>query len=301
MKLLALINAASGARRRQGMTLLELMVSMTLLTVIVLGLYSMFDQTQKALIRGSEEVDVQETARSAFRVMLEELDQARVAHEFDGTNFAIAPNTNAPRYLRQVLIDGSTNFHGLQDFFFLTREGPRTKVVGYFVRAASDPRRGMIPRPADSNLWTAGVGSLYRFELATNYLHVGNRHLQTNFQNFLIDYAPHPFYRQPLMTNVQKVADGVVNLRIIGYTNGTLVSFGDPTNNRANAFVAETNHRNPSHVAIQMGVLEPKTLAQARLIPGTFAVSNYLYRASPNVLMLRARVPLRIDPDTRLP
>ena len=301
MKLLTLMKADPAARGRQGMTLLELMVSMALLTIIVLGLYSMFDQTQKALIRGSEEVDVQETARSAFRVIMEELDQARVAHEFDGTNFAFAPNTNAPRYLRQVLIDGSTNFHGLQDFFFLTREGPRTKLIGYFVRAASDPRQGMIPRPADSNLWTVGVGSLYRFEMSTNYLHVGNRFLQTNFQNHLIDYNPHPFYRQLTMTNVQKVADGIVHMRIVGYTNGTLVSFGDPTNNVANAFMAETNHRNPSHVAIAMGVLEPKTLAQARLIPGTFAVSNYLYRSAQNVLMLRARVPLRIAPDTRLP
>ncbi len=297
MKLLQLMKSPAVDRRR-GMTLLELMVSMALLTVIILGLYSMFNQTQQALLRGAEEVDVQETARSSFAVLVNELDQARVSHLVDATNFAFAPNTNAPTYLRQALIDGSVRTQQLQDLFFLTREGSQWKGVGYFVRATADPRQAMIPRPADANLWNVGVGSLYRFEMTTNHLRTDAYFLQTNFFNFLIDQLPYSNYRS--YTNVQKVADGIVHLRAIGYTNQTLVSFGNVTNNIPNLFLTSTNHDNPTHVDIELGVMEPKTLGQARVIPGTFAVSNYLFRASANVLMLRARVPVRIDPATSL-
>jgi prepilin-type N-terminal cleavage/methylation domain-containing protein len=312
MKLAQLIRSASPARSRAGMTLIELMISMTLLTVIILGLYSMFDQTQKAMIRGSEQVDIQETARTAFRVILEELDQATASYKPGATNFYFGPNTNAPFFLKQGLIGNQERAHFLQDFFFLTRETNQWKLIGYFVRANATVSPSLSPntqpvfpdvaraRPADATAWSAGVGSLYRYEHSVNYLLADQNHLQTNFANFLVDDLTHSFHRNSMVTNVTKVADGIVHMRLKGFTNNTLVAFGDLANNVANIFLTETNRNIPSHIELEIGVLEPSTLQQARLIPSTFAVSNYLYRASGNVLMLRARVPLRIQSNNRL-
>lgn len=294
------------------MTLIELMISMTLLTVIILGLYSMFNQTQRAMIRGAEQVDIQETARTAFRVILEELDQATATYKPGATNFYFGPNTNAPVFLKQGLIGNQERAHFLQDFFFLTRDGNQWNIVGYFVRANATVAPSLNPntepvfpdaaraRPGDANLWTAGVGSLYRYEQSVNYLLADHLHLQTNFANFLVDDLVHSFRRNSSVTNIQKVAEGIVHMRLRGYTNHTLVAFGEVTNNVANIFMSEMNRSIPSHIELEIGVLEPSTLQQARLVPSTFAVSNYLYRASPNVLMLRARVPLRINSNTRL-
>ena len=300
------------------MTLIELMISMALLTVIILGLYSMFDQTQKAMIRGSEEVDIQETARSAYRVILEELDQATATYTPGATNFYFGPNTNVPSYLDLALIGNNVRTNFLQDFFFLTRDGNQMKLIGYFVRANATVAPSQLPntqpvfpdvlraRPADANLWTNGVGSLYRYEQSVNYLLAGDRHLQTNFANFLVDDLFHSFHRNSRVPNVQKVADGIVHFSLRGYTNGTLVAFVDPANNfhlRDNIpkiFMTETNRNIPSHIELELGVLEPGTLQQARLIPSAFAVRNYLHRSSGNVLLLRARVPLRIGSNTRV-
>ena len=340
MKLLTLMTRQSANRCRRGMTLLELMVSMAILTVIILGLYSMFEQTQKALLRGGEEIDVQETGRSAFRVILSQVDEVAAAgvyyatnysqppierYRVFSTNFYVAANTNAPfyaarpwyyfpngrpkdkRYLQQDLIGGETQQHQLQDFFFLTREGLDWKCTGYFVRATAEPSRGMVPRPADAILWQQGVGSLYRFEMKMNYLRMDNEFLQTNIANFFVNPTTGSTVDDPSasrdFSSVQRVADGIMHMRVGCYTNGALVPFVDTFNNitlRDNDpadFVTLTNGQSPSHITIEMGVLEPKTLGLARAIPGGVGASNILRRAAGNVLMFRQRVPVRTRND----
>jgi prepilin-type N-terminal cleavage/methylation domain-containing protein len=330
MKLLTLMTRQSANRCRRGMTLLELMVSMSILTVIILGLYSMFEQTQKALLRGAEEVDVQEIGRSAFRVILSQVDEVAAAgvyyaanSQVFSTNFYVAANTNAPfyaarpwyyfpngrpkdkRYLQQDLIGGETRQHQLQDFFFLTREGLDWKCTGYFVRATAEPTTNqlMVPRPADAILWQQGVGSLYRFEMKTNYLRMDNEFLQTHIANFFVIPITGSYPKDFPFENVVRVADGIIHLRVGCYTNGVLVPFVDTFNNitlRDNDpadFVTLTNGQSPSHITIEMGVLEPKTLGLARAIPGGVGASNILRRAAGNVLMFRARVPVRTRND----
>lgn len=336
MKLLTLIKRRSANRSRQGMTLLELMVSMALLTVIILGLYSMFEQTQKALLRGGEEVDVQETARSAFRVMLSQVDEVAAAGVFYATNFNVSPaqpyqgfstnflvrqNTNRldpanPDYLIQGLVgtDPVTGLvpnerrHELQDFFFLTREGRDWKCTGYFVRATAEPKDLLVPRPGDSALWQQGVGSLYRFELKTNYLRMNDLFLQTNVANFFVNPTTGSTVDDPsasrVFSTVHRVADGIVHLRVITHTNGAMVPLIGGVNNLTPAdnvpshSVTLTNQQTPSHIEIELGVLEPKTLGLARSIPAGVGASNLLYRSAGNVLMFRARVPVRTRNDS---
>ena len=313
MKLLTLMKRPQTGRRRQGMTLLELMVSMSLLTVIILGLYSMFDRTQRALIRGGDEVDVQETGRSAFRVILSHVDRANSPDILGFTNLIIKPNTNwnnmlnLQQTLTQQLVDGSIRIHQLQDFFFLTREGSDWNGRGYFVREAANPHDGPYPIPnrGDSNLWVNGVGSLYRFELTTNHLLTDELFFQTNIANVFQKPSSMSLVNDPTAsrsyTNIYRIADGIVHLRVVGYTNGSLVSFGPLADNIPATSVALTNGQRPSHLEIELGVLEPKVLEEMRAMPNATIVRDKLFEKAANVLMFRARIPLRAGNDTEYP
>ena len=67
------------ARRlaERALTLLEMMVAMSLLLVIVVGLYAMFDQTQRAFRGSLTQSDVLEAQRASMYIMSLELEQCR--------------------------------------------------------------------------------------------------------------------------------------------------------------------------------------------------------------------------------
>ena len=56
-------------RRTGGFSLLELMIAVGLLTVIIIALYAMFDQTQKAFRQSLNQADLSEGGRSALDLM----------------------------------------------------------------------------------------------------------------------------------------------------------------------------------------------------------------------------------------
>ncbi|MEY3275687.1 MAG: hypothetical protein RL153_953, partial [Verrucomicrobiota bacterium] len=58
-------------------SLVELLVSVGLLSIVILALYAMFDQTQRALRGSVGQVDVLEGARSAIDLVRRDLEQAR--------------------------------------------------------------------------------------------------------------------------------------------------------------------------------------------------------------------------------
>ena len=64
-------------RAERALTLLEMMVAMSLLLIIVLGLYAMFDQTQRAFRSGLTQTDVLESQRAAMDIMARDLEQSR--------------------------------------------------------------------------------------------------------------------------------------------------------------------------------------------------------------------------------
>jgi len=72
---------------RQGFSLIEMLVAVGLLSVVILALYAMFDQTQRALRGSVGQVDVFEGSRSALELMSKDLEHARPAGVFDGPHF----------------------------------------------------------------------------------------------------------------------------------------------------------------------------------------------------------------------
>src|SRR5947207_83087 len=77
------------ATRRQGsaaFTVTELMVAVSLMTLIVLALYAMFNQTQRAMRANEAQVDSAERGRGVLELVSREMESARVGLRADATN-----------------------------------------------------------------------------------------------------------------------------------------------------------------------------------------------------------------------
>ena len=74
------VNPAARARRGgQGFSLAELLVAVSLLSVVVLALLSVFNQTQKAFKSSLNQVDIDEAARATLDMIARDIEQAAVA------------------------------------------------------------------------------------------------------------------------------------------------------------------------------------------------------------------------------
>jgi hypothetical protein len=297
-----------------GFSLIEIMVTVGLLTFIILGLLLMFNQTQRAFRTGMTQTDVLEAGRATMDLVTRDLEQMTPSqypdYLFNGlryraTNFYVEPspgfswvdplvqelpgNPNLPR----------TNL--VQRFFFLSKLNQDWLGTGYEVL------------PDDAN---GLVGTLYRFS-ATNYPRGGFLNLAGQF----------PFVAS---TNMSRIADGIVHLRLRAFgKNGYLVT----TNlfNRTNAAVQVrlngpyTNIPNavafgsaaygsradylqascyfmsnavPGYLELEMGILEPQIMQKYRSIGVPLAARTYLSNHVAQVHIFRQRIPIRnVDPS----
>ena len=72
-------NAHLRVRRSQAFTLLELLVAVSVMTLIIYALYALFNQTQMALRKNAAQVDVNEGGRAAMEMIVRELSQMEVS------------------------------------------------------------------------------------------------------------------------------------------------------------------------------------------------------------------------------
>ena len=113
-------NAVS-TRPRRGFSLVEILVTVALLSVIILGLVAMFNQTRRAFTSSITQVDVLESGRSAADLIAREMEQMTAANSLLMTNFFVSLPATSAQPLIQPLVDPSesqTNI--IQDVFFLT-------------------------------------------------------------------------------------------------------------------------------------------------------------------------------------
>ena len=153
---------------RRAFSLLELLVAIGLLSLIVLALYAMFDQTQKALHASVGQVDVMESGRSAMDLLVRDIQQAQSPNLVPTTNADGGGVTNINLAIRKrTFVSGSSIFDPpgvndvlhrdfpLNELFFLTPfQGNQWGALGYFV--AHGTNAGFA---ADENL-----GTLYRYQ-----------------------------------------------------------------------------------------------------------------------------------------
>src|SRR5580658_5908383 len=83
-------------RRRPGwgFTLVEIMVTVALLSVIILGLVAMFNQTRRAFTSSLAQVDVLESGRGAADMIARDLEQMVPAYVQGVPNFYVLTSGN---------------------------------------------------------------------------------------------------------------------------------------------------------------------------------------------------------------
>src|SRR5688572_12308177 len=99
----------------RGFTVIELMLAVAILGIIVFALFSVFNQTQRALRRSETNTDVNQKARALSEIIALEIEQAQVTRSFhfitDSGNRVAVKEVNMlgglerdPNYLPQTFV-----------------------------------------------------------------------------------------------------------------------------------------------------------------------------------------------------
>lgn len=240
-----------------GLSLIEIMVSVALLTVIILGLLGMFNQTQKAFRSGMAQVDVLDSARASMEMMTRELEQTTASGSF-ATNLEISTLTTSVRLPTYNI----TNV--LQKYFFLTKSNNLLIGTGYLVT-----NRTLYRFSSNINLY-APPESLYgAFTTATTNTGLG-RVAEGVVHLRLRAFNKHgEFYRNS--------------------TNSP--SRPDPSNPSEQNFSFRGNDL-PSFVELEFGVVEPQVLGQIKSMPVS-AATQFLENQAGRIHLFRQRIPIR--------
>lgn len=299
--------------------MVELLVTMTLLSLIVLALMAVFSSTQRAFRASVTQTDVLEGSRAAMDLMSTDLRAMTPCdgyYSFTG-NFYPASSVISTNPVNFFVLDnsyaycsysggGALLYHPLQQslpgtgvqrvntlnyFFSLGRENTKWTGVGYVVNATNQsPLYPLYRFYAETNIAASPVGLYWAFVNAVN---------------------------QSQWTNMSHVLDGVVHLTVradgaSGYwmTNfyqwrGTQWSTNDnmwflpplPPSPEVGCFCF--SNVVPAAVELELGVLEDRTLQRAESLPFlSVAQSNYLAQQSGHVHLFRQRVTIpNVDPS----
>lgn len=287
------------SRLERAFSLIEVMVAVTLMSVIVIGLLAMFAQTQRAFRTGVTQVDVMESGRAACEMLARELEQIRPTDLPNTLNLFVQWNG----YTLPQTLPGTDTFGNsqsrtnvLDDLFFFTRENRNWQGIGYRVES-----RNM-------------VGTLYRYE--TNVVNLDFPALVYNWERDTGSDTPkfrdEVFFRQ---AGRSRVIDGVVHLRVLAYdSNGALITpdsnFLGPLGSIGSVGVSNRVQRAlvvapdlnleyhfrsnavPAYLDLELGILEQKTAERCRNLP-LEAQAKYLESKAGNVQIFRQRIALR--------
>ncbi len=290
------IHSSSGAvtdavRRGRGFSLIEVMVTVTLLSVIILGLVTMFNQTQRAFTMSLNQVDVLEGGRTACDMIARDLEQNAPSYYSGAYNFYVNPPQSTPganyNYVWPLANSPDVRTNVMEQLYFLTRYNQQWNAVGYEI---------------DPNSLTNGVGTLYRYS-ATN---VPATNLLNQINNFV--FATLPLSSN---TNFNRIIDGVVNFRIRTFspnirtfsTNGDLIigrntstSINAVTNNiSGNEYLYQfRSNAVPAYVEVELGILETRTLERYNSYSNNPSLAlPYLTNHAAQVHIFRQRIPIR--------
>lgn len=289
---------------RSAFSLIEIMVTVALLAIIILGLVAMFNQTRRAFTSSLAQVDVLEAGRSAADMIARDLEQMAPAGYSNTVNFYVydSPNygTTSGLLVSQLADPADKWTNIIQELFFLTPSPPNNGVwtgIGYRLQPSDEYN---------------SIGSLYRYYVSgltfTNSLAASNVFGQNTI-----------FRNANVWTNYNRIIDGVTYFRVLAYEpNGVLITNGnfnlanspqtiqvkaDPNYPGYDYQYAFYSNAVPAYVEIELGILETQALERYRSYgPGTQAANNYLTTHPGVVHIFRQRIPIRdVDPSTVFP
>jgi len=260
-----------------------------LLSLITLGLFAMFNQTQRVFRVGMTQVDVLEGGRIVSDMLTRELQQMRPSYQPNAVNFfsinayLAAGASRTP--LLQVMPGNAQpkRTNEIDNVFFLMRENQKWIGVGYIIAGAND-----------------GVGTLYRYSQELSALQPPNA-LFTRFDQFSTT-ALSP-------ANLSQVLEGVVHFRVRAYNPaGRLIiapiNGAQDNSNVVPGFWADDvdvyqfrSNAVPATVELELGILESRTLRRAESIPDATTRRKFLEDQAGKVHIFRLRLPIRnVDP-----
>jgi len=298
---------SSPTLNRAGFSLIEILVTVGLLSFIILGLLAMFIQTQKAFRGSMKQTDVMAAGRAIMDMLGRELSQMTPSQMARTTNFLVEVE---PTFAKPPLLMGlpgtsrppppaqECRTNVVQRFFFLSLVNQDWVGTGYVVVGE----------------YNNGMGTLYRW--TGNARNFGVSQLSSNFLNL------------PL-SNFSRVADGIVHLRVRAFATNGFPIVGGFTNAawfRTNALATGTypvkntsgfwdgsmpdqvdcyfnSNAVPASVELELGILEPNITDRAKSIPSpapppippaaAVAARDYLSNHVAQVHLFRQRVPVR--------
>jgi type II secretory pathway pseudopilin PulG len=287
-------------------SLLEMLVVMSLLTLIVLGLYSVFEHTQKALRSNNAQVDVMETGRAAMDLLSRELETAMATgqigtntNSFHMTNTVSVYNTTTHDGFTMRLNDGTIRTNVLEDLFFMSRSNNWWTAYGYFVGAVSN---NLI---VTNVVWQSGMGTLYR-STAQNNPPLMQFHDVSQFNALVQQLVFGHWY----LTNSYQIADGVVHFRVRPLdADGQIMkpyvldrNLNVKTNynvlNELNPIAHEyqmrfASNQLPAFLELELGLLPPQVLQRVRAIENAAAQRNFLTNQANAVVLFNKVIRLR--------
>ncbi len=300
-------------RRNSGFSLLEVLVAVGLMSIVVLALYSMFDQTQKALRANAGQSDVSEAGRAAMELVTRDIEKAWASRVPAVTNNLVIRRTY-PDSVINGIGDDFTRDSAFHEVFHLCQPDVGVSPgFGLFVAEETNPLQRV----------TNSIGTLYRYEVSGVSPVLDSN---GNSLGSVADFAPstlvrpgtafrtfNNFWREfdrpdaAVRTNASRLIDGVVFFRMFAYASSGVVL--DRTVTFTNDIPADVvpfflsgpdvenlttfgNAALPSAVEVELGIMPPRLLAQFRSLSPSLQAS-FLARNFANILVFRQRIALR--------
>lgn len=302
------------------LTILEMLVSVALLSFIILGLTAMFIQTQKAFKTGIKQVDSTDAGRAVIEMVAGDIAQMTDPHFVNVTFPEYTPQqavplpappptlwwSYSPNFLFQIFTNVDNQkvvqvTNELEDIYMTVQTNMNWLGIGYTVSNwFTNGTGGTLP----------GVGTLYRFVI-TN---VGPLFYTNTLFSTYANYVGFGTYTN---TYFHRIADGVVHLKIRAFdADGNEMYWepwydsgptAGPSMPNQGAYVTglqypeiaynsagnlQTNFL-PHSIDIEMGILEPEAFEHVRSLyaAGAYAAAGlYLTNAVNQVQFFREHV-----------
>ncbi len=317
-------NCTRGGCAPRAFSLVEVLVVMTLLSLIVLALMAVFNSAQTAFRASVTQTDVLGGGRATMDMMTADLRQMAPSLGYSNSLVQFRPTFFYCNYNNPVNFYAGTNKYGTQP---LVQSLPgsaaqRTNVLENFFILGRGNLNGsptwfgtgyVVFPPATNSLY-----SLYRFYMTTNVEASPN---PTNLFNiFMSSIFNSAFTGGFTNSSWSHLLDGVVDLRVRAYDlNGVWMTNGYPygyTNVVKNVFFLPStlgecgfymfSNTLPASVEIELGVLEDRTLQRAGSLgiagqppsPSVPIQWQYLQNQAGKVHVFRQRVTIpNVDPS----
>jgi prepilin-type N-terminal cleavage/methylation domain-containing protein len=265
--------------QRRGFSLIEIMVAVTLLAVIMVGLLAMFYHTQRAFRLGAGQVDTLEAGRTTMQLLSHDLQEMYPSHIPEVLNFQAGPSGPAAR-LDMDLPGGFYRTNLLQDISFLARRGEEWIAITY--------------RVAHTNF---GAGTLYRSVMSTNPTDqrvtppLPEWQIISNLFGTITAGTPDDRLGNGLIEDddrFHRVADGVVHLRVRGAYDdqGRIFPESSPG-------VYLFTNGVPGYIDIELGILDPKAVAQFETRTTDTAARDYVAGQAHRLHLFTQRIHIR--------